>query len=275
PARNVFFNHIIKLDKGVNDLKLTVKDAKGNQIEEQLQIERKVPVGERIGERMSLAVLPFEIKGAQPQLADSVCDSLITSLVNQQRFNLVARGPELLNVLQEHKLSRTELADKDQAVKAGRLIGAEAVMTGVANETQNSIEIFCRVIDTETGRILSATDVFDHDKSPARMKYLLDGLSLKFAQAIPVTEGKVIMVKEKELVVNIGSESAVKEEMRIIIFRPGEAIKDPDTGVVLGADNKVIGRARLTQVQDKFSKSEWISKDPPTEVKPKDSVITR
>ncbi|MBF0551904.1 MAG: hypothetical protein HQK60_15385 [Deltaproteobacteria bacterium] len=275
PGRNVFFNQIIKLDKGINEIKLTAKDAKGNQVEEQVQIERKVPVGERIGDRMPLAVLPFEIRGEQHLLAGVVYDVLSTSLVDQQRFNLVARGPELLNILQEHKLSKTELADKDHAVKAGKLIGAEAVMTGVANETPNSIEIFCRVIDTETSRILSATDVFDQDKSPQRLKYLLDGLSLKFAQALPVTEGKVIMVKEKEVMVNIGAESSVKEEMRIIIFRPGKVIKDPDSGAILGADNKEIGRTRVTQVMDKFSKSQWISKESPTEVKPKDAVITR
>ncbi|MBF0510110.1 MAG: hypothetical protein HQK57_14445 [Deltaproteobacteria bacterium] len=275
PGRNVFFNHIIKLDKGNNDIRISAKDTKGNQVEEQIQIERKVPVGERIGDRMSLSVLPFEIKGDQHLLADSVYDALITSLVNQQRFNLVTRGPELLNILQEQKLSRTDLADKDKAIKVGRLIGAEAVLTGVVNETPNSIEIFCRVIDTETSRILAATDVFDQDRSQPRLSYLLDGLSLKFAQALPVTEGKVITVKEKEILVTIGAESSVKEEMRIVVYRPGEVIKDPDTGAVLGADNKELGRARLTQVMDKYSRCQWISKDLPTEVKPKDSVITR
>ena len=50
--------------------------------------------------------------------------------------------------LSELKLSQTDLVDKTKALKLGRVVSAEGIITGTVTETANSIEVYARFIDT-------------------------------------------------------------------------------------------------------------------------------
>jgi curli biogenesis system outer membrane secretion channel CsgG len=54
-------------------------------------------------------------------------------------------------------------------------------------------------------------------------------------------EAKVVMAKEGEVVINSGQESGVKVGDTFVIYRPGEDMKDPDTGESLGAEETRVG----------------------------------
>jgi len=60
--------------------------------------------------------------------------------------------------------------------------------------------------------------------------------------------GKIAKVVGSTLYVNVGSEAGVKEGDEFTVVRPGEVIKDPDTGEVLGANESTVGRVRITAV---------------------------
>ena len=60
--------------------------------------------------------------------------------------------------------------------------------------------------------------------------------------------GKIAKVVGSTLYVNVGSEAGVKEGDEFTVIRPGEVIKDPDTGEVLGANESTVGRVRITAV---------------------------
>jgi curli biogenesis system outer membrane secretion channel CsgG len=60
--------------------------------------------------------------------------------------------------------------------------------------------------------------------------------------------GKIAKVVGSTLYVNVGSEGGVKEGDEFTVIRPGEVIKDPDTGEILGANESTVGRVRITAV---------------------------
>ncbi len=69
-------------------------------------------------------------------------------------------------------------------------------------------------------------------------------------------KGKVIQVKEDGSVyINSGTTSGVKPGTSFSIYREGEALVDPDTGMELGKETAKIGEISVFDVQDKFSKA--------------------
>lgn len=61
--------------------------------------------------------------------------------------------------------------------------------------------------------------------------------------------GKVAKAEGTTVFLNVGAEAGVSEGEEFDVFRVGEVIKDPDTGEVLGADEKRVGRVRVTAVK--------------------------
>jgi len=82
-------------------------------------------------------------------------------------FDLVERK-NIERLIQEQKLQQSGMVDMATAVKIGKLLGAQAVVTGavteigvsavsfIANITTVRVSIDVRVIDVETGKILAA-----------------------------------------------------------------------------------------------------------------------
>ena len=64
----------------------------------------------------------------------------------------------------------------------------------------------------------------------------------------------------------------IKLRRRLIVYRE-EPIKHPLTGKVLGADNEILGHARVTQVMPEMSKAELVDVRPEA-IKSLDRVIT-
>lgn len=72
--------------------------------------------------------------------------------------------------------------------------------------------------------------------------------------------GKIAKAIGSMLYVNVGSEAGVKEGDEFDVIRPGEVIKDPDTGEVLGANEMRVGRIRINAVMGpRLSKASPVS----------------
>jgi len=70
-------------------------------------------------------------------------------------------------------------------------------------------------------------------------------------------EGKVAkIIDEYTVVINRGHEHGVEEDMRFVIYEPGEEIKDPDTDESLGKFEYVKAKVEVVNVQEKFSTAE-------------------
>jgi TolB-like protein len=269
-GQSIFFGHLEELKEGDNGIVIEAKDQAGNLAEKKILVKRRVPQALQLQERLSLSVLPFEQNGAVSQSSVSFQDRLIDSLVNQNRFRVVERA-KLDVILQEQKLSSTELIDKSTALRLGKLVAAQSIVTGSIIETSSGTEIVARLVDTETSEILASEDVYDEVKDPAALRGLAEGMAVKFHRAFPLLDGLVLQQRGNAIFTDLGQEK-IKLNRRLLIFKE-EPLKHPVTGKILGADNVIVGRARISQVMPEMSKADLLDGKPET-VKPQDRVIT-
>ena len=61
--------------------------------------------------------------------------------------------------------------------------------------------------------------------------------------------GKIAKAGGGAIYVNVGAEAGIKEGDEFDVFRPGEEIKDPDTGEVLGANEVKVGRIKIIAIR--------------------------
>lgn len=275
PGRSVYFNQLIELKKGENKFTFVVEDAKGNKTSKTIKIVRVVPKVHQIGSRMSLAILPFVTKGETSMAGNILYDNIVSGFIDQNRFNIVSRGDELEAVLRELKLSKTDLVDRSTAVKVGKLVAAEGILMGTIHETKDSLEVYARLVNTETSTIFDAKDVYGQDKSLAQIQYLTNGLALKFKHSFPLLEGMVIKVSKNSIYADFGSAQRIKKEMKFIVFREGETIVHPVTGKVLGSESEELGVATVVNVFKDMSMGKLRAEFDPAKIRIKDLVITK
>jgi len=101
---------------------------------------KKLIIGKKtiklVGERMGIAVLPFENKGASRDLGEIVFDKMITALFNLSRFKVIERD-QLERILQEQQLGMTGVIDASTAAEIGKGIGVDAILMGSVAAAQS------------------------------------------------------------------------------------------------------------------------------------------
>lgn len=252
----VVFNHVVPLKEGANTITVAAEDEHGNRSVRVLSIERKIPEVLLPEERMRIAVLPFKRKGNVSDASLSFQDSLISALFEQNRFNLIER--ELLGtVLQEHKLSRSDLGDADASLEAGRIAAAQYLITGSIIETRTGIEIVSRVVDSETSEKITTQDVYGESRDLRGIRQLARGMAIKFHLDFPLVRGDVLTAMEKNVAIDIGKDR-LKRNRHVIVFRE-MPMMHPETGKILGMRTAIVGHARITQSQEEVSLAEMKS----------------
>jgi TolB-like protein len=252
-GQSIFFSHLAELQEGENSIAIEARDEAGNLAIKKISIVRRIPKALQLAERLSVSVNPFEKKGILSEASLSFQDNLIDALVDQNRFRVVERD-KLDLILQEQKLSRSNLIDRSTALRLGRLLAAQSIITGSIIETRTGIEIVARMIDTETSEIVATEDVYDEAKDLQVLRSLADGMAIKFHREFPLLGGLVIQCKGKQVFTDLG-QGEVKLQRRLIVYRE-ETLQHPVTGKVLGADNEILGRARINQVMPEISRAE-------------------
>jgi TolB-like protein len=249
----VFFNHIAQLREGVNDVIIEAEDDKGNRSVKKIRLNRQTPKVMLLDERMRLAVLPYERKGAVSNASLSFQDNLISALFDQNRFQVIER--EILDtVLQEHKLDRSKLAGGKSRIAGGKIAFAQSIITGSIIETHTGIEIVSRMIDTETSEIIAIEDVYCEARDLPSIKGLAQGTAIKFHLDFPLVTGDIIEALKKDVLFNIG-EKRLRFNRRIIVFKETPVIH-AETGHAMGTNSEIIDHARITQIGNELSKAE-------------------
>jgi hypothetical protein len=71
---------------------------------------------------------------------------------------------------------------------------------------------------------------------------------------VPLLKGKVLKILDPfRVVVNIGYENGIKNNMKFVIYELGERIFDPDTGLIIDQLEIIKHKIKVTQIQEKFS----------------------
>jgi TolB-like protein len=269
-GRLIVFGYFVELQEGENVISIKATDEGGNTTVKEIIIRRKIPVALKLDQRMSVSIMPFELRGIISDAGLSFQDSLINSLIHRNRFRVLERNL-LETILQEQKLSRTKLVDQSTALKLGKLMAAQSIITGSIVETRNGIEIIARFIETETSEILDTEDVYGEGKDLVAFKALAEGMALKFHRKFPLVGGIIIDKKGNYIFTDMGEEK-IGIQKRLIVYREAPVVH-PISGKVLGADSEILGRARVKQVSPEMSKAELVDQKGP-QVDRLDKVIT-
>jgi hypothetical protein len=133
------------------------------------------------------------------------------------------------------------------------------------------MEIVARLVDTETSEILDSEDVYDEAKDTASLRGLAQGLAVKFHHAFPLLDGIVLQQKGNSIFTDLGKDK-VKLNRRLLVFRE-EPLNHPVTGKIVGAENVIMGKARVSQIMPEMSKADLLEGKPEA-VQPLHRVIT-
>jgi curli biogenesis system outer membrane secretion channel CsgG len=212
-----------------------------------------------VGERMGVAVLPFENKGASRDLGEIILDKMITVLWNQERFKVMERAA-LNQVLAEQSLGQSGMLDATTAAEIGKGIGVDAIVIGsVAAAPSGALSIDTRVIDTESAAIIVAHDAYTGSSDAQSVKNAVENLARKITESLPLVDGYVIRIDGTELIIDVGRNGGMKKGMKCVIYKEGAPIKHPITGEILGKETDVIGEVLVTDAFDKYSVAKQLS----------------
>jgi TolB-like protein len=259
------------LEKGENTIALEARDAAGNVSRKTATVVRQVPEALRLEERLRVSVFPFERKGDVSSESLAYQHQLINALLDRDRFKLIERD-RLDLVLEEQKLSMTDLVDRATAVRTGKLLAAQCILVGSIIETHTGVEIVGRMIDAETAEILSTKDVYDEVKDFDATRVLAEGMALKFLQDFPLLTGMVLLKKGDAIFTDLGAEK-IALGRRLLVYRE-EPILNPLTGEPMGADAVIIGKAVVDLVDAEMSRAE-LRGETSAEIEKLDKVITQ
>jgi hypothetical protein len=123
--------------------------------------------------------------------------------------------------------------------------------------------------------VLAVEDVYSEEMSLLQLRQLMAGLASKFRQRLPLVEGLVIQNEGSEVMVDIGSNMAIRESMQLYIFREGMVITHPVTGKILGSPTTSLGEARIIAVYDEFSQATLMQEASSDAIRQLDKVITK
>ncbi|MDH3328017.1 MAG: CsgG/HfaB family protein [Desulfobulbaceae bacterium] len=259
-GKRIFFSQLKKLDEGMNEFLIVAADEHGNKISRTIKVTRKIQQIKQIGSRMSIAILPFDQQGNGSYQGEIIHDQLLDSFIEQARFKIVERK-KIESILRELKLSSTDLVDPDEAAKLGKIVAAQSMLAGTVIEAPDSVEIIGRLIDTETSTILASNDIFGEEKGLAALNNMLDSLAYKFKRDFPLVEGILVEVRDGTVLIDAGTEKQLKPNTRFICYREGQPIKHPVTGKLLGAEPQILGRLKVEEVYEGFSRAQVVDQE--------------
>ncbi len=214
----------------------------------------------RVGERMGIAVLPFQTQGLGSEIRQiNIVEQLMTTFYSLDRFRQYEQT-QLEKILEEQKLGMTGVLDASTAAEIGKGIGVEAIVLGTVTRAGNNIAIDARLIDTESAEIISAQDELSERINIQELKNTIQRLAYKIVQDLPLVEGFVIDVSGDQLTLDIGSSNGIKKGMKCVIYKEGQDIIHPITKKVLGKQTEELGEIKLNQVYPNYSVGRVVKK---------------
>lgn len=267
---NAFFNRLLFLKPGKNNIEIKVTDKNGLVTVENLTITRVVPKVKSVSERLAVSMLPFYQDPTFVDIGEVAYDNLATALIQQKRFAYVDKS-RIDAVLRELRLSGSGLTDPNTAVRAGKQTSSEAIIIGTVRETPTSIEVKTQVVDVESSRIMVTRDAYHQDKSLENLRFITRGLAVKLQNAFPVVQGQISKSTGKSATISLGRSSRVLPGMKVVLFKV--IPKTDANGNPVGNDTKKIGEGRITSLSPTSSDVEiTISQGSPAA---NDLVITK
>lgn len=131
-----------------------------------------------------IAVLDFKSENVSEPELKVITDRMRTSMVKYDFLKVMERG-EIKDLLKEQSFQYQDYFSNEEAVKAGRMVGANYILAGSVQELENSYYVSARLIEVETTTTYAQQDVIVDNKRfaaiLARIPDLADKIVDQFA----------------------------------------------------------------------------------------------
>ncbi len=201
--------------------------------------------------KTKVAVLDFQQQGRfeTEGIGRIAAEWLTTSLVETGRFEIIER--RLLNqILDEQKMSSSGLVDPTNATRLGKILGVKTVVTGTIQHYETIFELNVRLINVETGSIITADRV--RAGSTASLRNMVNRISERIAHHFPL-QGYLVQRKDSSVMIDLGRQSGVVPGLVFTVFVEGAPLRHPKTGEVLSVERIEKGSVKITEVREKTS----------------------
>lgn len=203
---------------------------------------------------MVITFLDFNTLGGKQEksgLHEVLVQRVAQALQGTKRVQVVDRRL-LDHVLEELKLSMSDLSDPATRLKIGRLLVARLIGTGdVVFVSDDHLAFNLRMIDTETTEIKFnlSKDGSDPEKILAMADEIALGIAEQLQREYPI-RGKIISVEGDEVILNIGAKHGLTPGIKMKAI-----VEEPVTidGEVVAQKKKEIGSIEITAVEEKAS----------------------
>lgn len=211
------------------------------------------PAATIVGERLNIAILPFETKGIGGELGEiDLLDKLTTVFVNLNRFKVIERA-QLEKILAEQKLGMSGIVDISTAAEIGKGIGVDAVVCGSIARAGNTASIDARLVDTETAAIITAQDAYSNGITLPSLSQMILDVAVKIKNELPIVTGYVIGVDQDRVTLDLGRGKGIRKGMKCHVYREGAPIVHPITNEVIGKMINELCEVQFTEVFEGYS----------------------
>lgn len=214
----------------------------------------------------------------------------IRGIIQEQDFSVSGRtinvgAPEIGRLLNTQILVSGAITEFSQRFfDSGSLFQYKGVSLGVKSATAH-VAINIRMYDTTAGEVIASKRVegkgnvsglsigysesdwgvdFDNFKASPLGKVTQQAIDeavyyICLEMQKVSWQGTVVTIKGGKIYLNCGANSNVKAGDEFEVYRKGEELIDPDSGLSLGFETKKIGLVKVFEVEDKFSLADSVS----------------
>lgn len=203
--------------------------------------------------KTKVAVLDFQQQGsfANQDVGKIVAEWFTTSLVEAGRFEVIERRL-MQQILQEQKMGTSGLLDPSSASRLGKLLGVKTVVTGTVQSYERTYELNVRLINVETGAIITADRV--RAGSTTSLNDLVAKISARIIRHFPL-DGYVVKRDAMNVMVDLGRQAGVRPGMQFNVYVEGAPVRHPKTGEVLSIERIPKGMLKIVEVRDKTAQA--------------------
>lgn len=220
-------------------------------------------------------------------------DMLTTALVKTRKFNVIERN-RMAEILKEQGMSVEGIANGGYESEGFNLRGVDYIFTGSITEygeiakgsnfagistakKEAKMALDVRILDVSNGSIIIAETVSvtmkggsgfavdgivstKSDSGGALLGAVMRQTSIDISNLVVSTifPIKVIAITKDNIVMLNYGEGLLKTDHVLNVFSQGESFSDPDTGEILGSEEKLIAKIAVISTHDKFSKAQII-----------------
>jgi curli biogenesis system outer membrane secretion channel CsgG len=243
------------------------------------------------GPKRRVGVVDFENKTAYGQsgLGGAAADILITEITKTGKFIVIDRQ-KLDKLMDEQKLGQTGAIDPATAAKMGKILGLNAIVTGAISNYGVSqqgtvlsksqvvdVTIDIRVVDVESGQVLYAdsgkgegstgNSQLSQDLPGDALRAAISQLALNIESQVNQRPWscRVADYDGSTVYLNAGKLSGIDVGQKLVVFKLGREIKDPDSGLVIGHAEQKLGDAQVNgYFGDDGSTAQMVSGEAPS-----------